>query len=115
MRLAEPERLAYLASVLDQETNMIQKIDRLKVNAKRENTIDHRIHMVDKMAEPMVWGAKGQNVTSVIVDTPDIVRARFLSEIYNRLALNSVDEEGRLKVLLDVKGVVSVSFSASSF
>ncbi len=62
------------------------------------------------MSEAMVWGTHGQNITSVIVDTPDIVRARFLSDVYHRLTKQTEDFDERLKVLLDVKHVVNVRF-----
>jgi IQ and ubiquitin-like domain-containing protein len=61
------------------------------------------------MAAPRLWAAHGQKIDSVLVDTPQIVRARFLSDLYHQLLKFEVPIDERLKTLLTLKNTAKVS------
>ncbi|ORX54713.1 hypothetical protein BCR36DRAFT_581599, partial [Piromyces finnis] len=99
----EPIRLAALANLLDQEAILIQKIDKLKQDANIENHERNINNLLNEMSSPKKWQTKKGIVE---VDTPSIIRARELKEIYQALNLNNISIDERLKVLLQVKYTV---------
>lgn len=55
--LPEQERLAALAVVLNNETRMLQTIDRLKIAAARENREARIRRTLERMSAPKAWPA----------------------------------------------------------
>lgn len=100
----EPARLAALANLLDQETALIQKIDRLKVQADEENHDRFVIGLLDRMASSKKWPVKTGGVC--YVDTPSTIRARELRDLYHALNVPLVSIDERLQILLHVKFTV---------
>ncbi|KAI8922997.1 hypothetical protein BC831DRAFT_404309 [Entophlyctis helioformis] len=98
MQYSEPARLAALADLLDQESALLQKIDRLKIAANDEN----RENAV--MASPKRWPCSDDSI--VLVDTPNTIRARELRDLYHALNLPLLSVDERLQILLHVKYTV---------
>lgn len=103
----EEIRLAKLADLVDQETALIQKIDRLKLAANKSNHEAYNRSLLEKMSCSKSWQTKDKKLI-ITLDTPSIIRARELKELYFALSRHSnctVDE--RLQVLLHVKYTVN--------
>jgi hypothetical protein len=103
----EPLRRTKLAELLEQQVQLLQKIDRLKISAVseiRQATINR---LLGKMSQPVSWRVKQGKGPEVQMDTPAILRARELKELYQAMMRYddaSIDE--RLQVLLHVKYTV---------
>ena len=99
-------RLAKLADLVDQETILIQKMDRLKLAAKADNHQHWIKNLLDRMSNAKQWKIE-DGKTAITLDTPSILRARELRDLYLALARHeqcTVDE--RLQILLHVKHTV---------
>eukprot|EP00833_Pecoramyces_ruminatium_P009847 jgi/Orpsp1_1/1183879/evm.model.c7180000087086.1 len=96
----EPIRLAALANLLDQEAILIQKIDKLKHDANIANHERNINNLLNEMSSPKKWKTKKGIVE---VDTPSIIRARELKDLYNSLNTQIISIDERLKILLQVK------------
>jgi len=101
-----PEEIqAQLAELLAKEVKLLQTIDRLKLNAAKENKQTRTKETLEKMASPQEWSvAAGED--HVEVETPFTIRAKQLVELYSGLCLPSLPREQRVDVLLHVKQVV---------
>ncbi|KAJ3316407.1 hypothetical protein HDU76_001833 [Blyttiomyces sp. JEL0837] len=101
---SEPARLAALADLMDQEAGLIQKIDRLRISANEENREKGIIRLLEKMSSPKKWPVyKGG---TVLVDTPNTIRARELRDLYHALNVRLLMVDERLQILLHVKYTV---------
>ncbi|KAJ3322583.1 hypothetical protein HDV06_002960 [Boothiomyces sp. JEL0866] len=101
LKLIEPARLAALADLLDQESALLQKIDKLKIEANEENKTKSTIRLLEKMASPKKWLCRDGKI--VQVDTPNIIRARELRDLYHALNFPLLTIDERLQILLHVK------------
>ncbi|KAJ3275210.1 hypothetical protein HDV01_000935 [Terramyces sp. JEL0728] len=101
LKLIEPARLAALADLLDQESALLQKIDKLKIEANEENKTKGTIRLLEKMASPKKWLCRDGKI--VQVDTPNIIRARELRDLYHALNFPLLTIDERLQILLHVK------------
>ncbi|KAJ3310841.1 hypothetical protein HDV04_004617 [Boothiomyces sp. JEL0838] len=101
LKLIEPARLAALADLLDQESALLQKIDKLKIEANEENKTKATIRLLEKMASPKKWLCRDGKI--VQVDTPNIIRARELRDLYHALNFPLLTIDERLQILLHVK------------
>ncbi|KAJ3350569.1 hypothetical protein HDU91_006235 [Kappamyces sp. JEL0680] len=90
LQLIEPARLAALADLLDQESALLQKIDKLKIDASIENREKSVVNLLER----------GQVVH---VDTPNIIRARELRDLYHAINFPMLSVDERLQILLHVK------------
>lgn len=102
----EPEERiqAQLRDLLHKQVKLLQTIDRLKIEAAKENKAIKTQTTLEKMASPKEW-----TVTSgekVEVETPFTQRARELVELYSGLCLPGLATEQRIDVLLHVKYTV---------
>jgi hypothetical protein len=104
MKLIEPARLAALADLLDQESALLQKIDKLKLEANVENRERGIVRFLEKISSPKKW-LSGNN-TIVHVDTPNIIRARELRDLFHALNFPMLTVDERLQILLHVKFTV---------
>jgi hypothetical protein len=93
-----------LADLLDQESCLIQKIDKLKIEANLENRDRGIAAMLEKISAPKKWVGRKNEV--VLVDTPNIIRARELRDLYNALNYPLLTVDERLQILLHVKFTV---------
>jgi hypothetical protein len=104
MKLIEPARLAALADLLDQESALLQKIDKLKIEANIENREKGIVNFLEKISSPKKW--LSGNKTVVYVDTPNIIRARELRDLFHALNFPMLTVDERLQILLHVKFTV---------
>ena len=104
LELPDTERLAKLANLLKQEAALLQKIDKLKLAANLEMKDKQAIKTLDQMAAPKGWALADGTVQSI--ETPNIVRARELRDLYKALTLNKATIDERLQILLHVKYTV---------
>ncbi|KAI8895709.1 hypothetical protein BC833DRAFT_529111 [Globomyces pollinis-pini] len=104
LKLIEPARLAALADLLDQESALLQKIDKLKIDATIENREKSIYKLLEKMSSPKKWLCRDNKL--VQVDTPNIIRARELRDLYHALNFPMLTVDERLQILLHVKFTV---------
>ncbi|NXW83480.1 IQUB protein, partial [Alopecoenas beccarii] len=91
------ERKAALCGLLDEEAQLIASIGRHKLNADEENQHKAILNFLDKCAQPKRWKAFDGKITEM--DTPNILRARELLEIYNSISMNDIPKDERIDVL----------------
>ena len=103
-QFTEPARLAALSDLLDQESALLQKIDRLKLAANEENREKGTVKLLEEMASPKRWKCSDDSI--VLVDTPSTIRARELRDLYHALNLPLLSLDERLQILLHVKFTV---------
>lgn len=103
---SEAARLTALADLLDQESALIQKIDRLKIAANEENRETGVITLLDKMSSPKKWHVNNKKGGVCLVDTPNTIRARELRDLYHALNIPLLSVDERLQILLHVKYTV---------
>lgn len=89
-----------MADLLDQESGLLQKIDKLKIDANIENRERGIISLLDRVAAPKKWLCDSK---IVLVDTPNIIRARELRDLYHALNFPMLSVDERLQILLHVK------------
>lgn len=102
---AEEKHEAF-AALLQEETNALQSIERLKMSAHREIQTEKNERMLELMAKPCQWQLSNGEVASV--QTPDTIRAKELLDVYRKLIGPIDDISKRLEVLLQVKWIVQV-------
>lgn len=103
--ISDAERRIAMQELLKKQTKLLQTIDRLQLQASKENRF-RKIHTVlNKMASAKVWGTNS-GTSTVNVETPFTVRARELRDLYDGLQLVGVGIDERLDILLHVKWTV---------
>lgn len=100
-KLGEEEKKAALKQLLEKEIELLQTIDRLKINASKENRELKIEHILKSMSDPKLWLRSDGRYTSVI--TPTTTRAEELMIIYNRLKQPNLSLADRLDALLNTK------------
>lgn len=111
-------------TLLQKHTQLLQTIDRLKLQANKANAapriaknlskvclalIGRKYLYLFKMAEPKTWGSAGTQVT-----TPYTQRAEELMVLYHALNQPLLTIDQRLDILLHIKWTVKV-FSPPRF
>ncbi|KAK2517028.1 Iqub [Columba livia] len=91
------ERKAALCGLLEEEAQLIASIGRHKLNADEENQHKAILNFLDKCTQPKRWKAYDGKITEM--DTPNILRARELLEIYNSISMNDIPKDERMDVL----------------
>eukprot|EP00760_Papus_ankaliazontas_P003395 PhM_4_TR11599/c0_g1_i1/m.25150 len=81
------------------ETKLLQTIDRLQLQASKENRTRKVETKLAAMAGEKKWG-------TVDVETPYTIRAKELRDLYNGLQMRGVSIDERLDVLLHIKWTV---------
>ena len=99
-----PERKAALIALLEQETYLIQSIERHRLNADELNYSDNVVKFLDKAAQPKFWRAYDGRRTEM--NTKYSLRAQELRDIYNTLQKKYLDQDERLDILLTLKHTV---------
>jgi len=99
-----PERKAALVGLLEQETYLIQSIERHRINADQINEEEFIMKTLEKAALPKFWRAYDGKLTEM--STQHTIRARELKELYSSLQMNYLTNDERLDVLLSVKETV---------
>lgn len=106
--LSPQHRQAALSSLMEQEAQLLQKIERLKQAAKKLNK-NAKIHaQLDAISAKKQWVLKDGR--SVYVETASVIRARELKELHAALRMADVTVDERLQVLLHIKQTVKVCF-----
>eukprot|EP00759_Apiculatamorpha_spiralis_P016856 PhF_6_TR2314/c0_g1_i1/m.4084 len=88
-----------LQELLKKETKLLQTIDKLQLQATKENRQRNVETTLNAMAGEKKWG-------TVNVETPYTLRAKELRDLYNGLQMRNVSIDERLDVLLHVKWTV---------
>jgi len=100
--LTAEQKKAAMKQLLEKETELLQTIDRLKIEANKQNREEKIQNFLKAMSDPKRWHLNSDG-RYVQVTTPNIMRARELMEIYNGLKDNHLSLEERLTVLLNIK------------
>eukprot|EP00758_Cryptobia_borreli_P013659 Tbor_TRINITY_DN5853_c1_g7::TRINITY_DN5853_c1_g7_i1::g.7039::m.7039 len=99
--LPEERRIAMM-ELLKKETKLLHTIDRLQLQASKENRTRRINHTLNKMSSAKIWG--DENTFNVV--TPLVVRAKELKDLYNGLDRTKISIDERLDLLLNVKWTV---------
>eukprot|EP00111_Clytia_hemisphaerica_P006283 TCONS_00018189-protein len=100
-----PERKAALVGLLEQETYLIQSIERHRINADRNNEEAHILRTLEKAGSAKFWRAYDGQVTQM--STQHTIRAKELKDLYGSLQMDYLTTDERLDVLLSVKQTVA--------
>jgi hypothetical protein len=100
--ISEAERRLAMAELLKKQTKLLQTIDRLQIQATKENRVRKINTVLNKMSSAKSWGTK----SAINVETPFTVRARELRDLYNGLQLTGISVDERLDILLHIKWTV---------
>lgn len=101
--ISDAERRVAMQELLKKQTKLLQTIDRLQIQATKENRFRKINTTLNKMSSAKVWGS---GVATVNVETPFTVRARELRDLYDGLQLTHIGIDERLDILLHVKWTV---------
>lgn len=91
---------------LAKEGYLLRKIDKLKADIHKERRTKRIDDMLCGMASPKRWLLKASG-DEIVVHTPASSKASTLRKLYNGLAGDIQDNEGRKKYLVETKDVVS--------
>ncbi len=103
-KMSEEDKKKALKQLLDKETELLQTIDRLKINASKLNKQDKIQKFLASMANPKEWKRSDDRYTEV--HTPFTTRAKELMDIYNGLKMTNIPLDERLDILLNTKWTV---------
>ena len=90
-----------LKQLLAKETELLQTIDRLKINASKINKQEKIQQFLKSMSDPKKWKRSDNRYTEV--HTPYTSTAKELMDIYNGLKTFPITLDERLMVLLHTK------------
>lgn len=99
--LSQLEKKLALKQLLDKETELLQTIDRLKINAGKVNKQEKIQQFLKSMSDPKKWERSDGRYTEV--HTPFTTTAKELMDIYNGLKTFPISLDERLMVLLHTK------------
>jgi len=94
-----------LNNLLKKETKLIQTIEKLKIEAHKENTKQRIMNTLKKMAAPKKWMVSDNKM--VITETPWTERAAQLMILYEGLRLRSIRVEDRQDILISVRDLIA--------
>jgi len=94
-----------LNDLLKKETKLIQTIEKLKIEAHKENTKQRIMNTLKKMAAPKKWRVSDNKM--VITETPWTERAAQLMILYEGLRLRSIRVEDRQDILISVRDLIT--------
>ncbi|WIA10090.1 hypothetical protein OEZ85_010297 [Tetradesmus obliquus] len=98
------DQQAALQLLLAKETRLLQTLDKLRVNARKETKALASQKLLGHLAQPKTWTLS--NGKKVMVHTPTTVRAAELQQLHRGLTLPGLSLDERLDVLLHVKWAV---------
>ncbi|XP_013863406.1 IQ and ubiquitin-like domain-containing protein [Austrofundulus limnaeus] len=98
------ERKAALCSLLEQETQLIASIERHRIHVHADNHDKIIKDFLDRSAAPHRWRAASGRLLEM--DTPHILLARELRDLYNNISMEPVDREQRQHFLMTLKDTV---------
>ena len=93
------EKQFALQELLKKETKLLQTIDKLQLQATKENRTRTVESTLAAMAGDKLWG-------TVNVETPYTIRAKELRDLYNGLQMRQISIDERLDILLHIKWTV---------
>jgi len=99
------EKQQMLNDLLKKETKLIQTIERLKIDAHKENTQQRIMNTLKQMAAPKKWRVSDNKM--VITETPWTERAAQLMILYEGLRLRSIRVEDRQEILISVRDLIT--------
>ncbi|XP_065667473.1 IQ motif and ubiquitin-like domain-containing protein isoform X5 [Hydra vulgaris] len=97
-------RKAALIGLLEQESYLIQSIERHRINANSENLQEHILLFLKKAAKPKFWRAFDGGKTEMY--TKNTLRAEKLRDLYNSLQMTYLTHGEREDVLCTLKQTV---------
>jgi hypothetical protein len=92
------------AALLAKEQALLGTIERLRAVANKENREKRISEFMSALAQPKAWSTSTGDV--VVVDTPFVVRARELRDLFLGLSEARIGRDERLELLLHVKYTV---------
>jgi len=104
--MTDETRSAAFARLLQEETDALQSIERLKMAAQQELEVSRNEKMLEMMAKPRLWQLSSGEVAQV--QTPETNRAKELLALYRELIAPVTTVEVRLDILLKIKWTVQV-------
>lgn len=99
-----PERKAALIALLEQESYLIQSIERHRLIADENNHTENVVNFLDRAAQPKFWRAYDGKKTEM--NTKHTLRAQELRDLYSSLQMKYLNQDERLDVLLTLKHTV---------
>lgn len=106
LNLQPEKRLESLAELLNKEASLIQQIDHLKTDVSVEMRERKIQSFLERVSSPKKWPVHNAKTLYTLVDTPSIIRARELRDLYTALVSTHATINNRLQVLLHVKYTV---------
>ena len=102
--MTEEQKSIAMKQLLEKEIELLQTIDRLKIQANKENREEKIQAFLKAMSDPKIWKRSDGRYTKVY--TPYTNRAKDLMIIYNSLKMKKVSLDERLDILLNTKMTV---------
>ena len=100
----EPERRRLLQELLQKETELLHTIDRMKIEAKKQNTEYRNDKDLDDLSKKKLWQLTNGEI--IKVRTPNSMRAKELRNLYRALKFEGVTADERIEILLLLKQTV---------
>ncbi|KAK8863566.1 hypothetical protein M9Y10_011252 [Tritrichomonas musculus] len=100
----EEERKRLLQELLQKETELLHTIDRMKIEAKKQNTEYRNDKDLDNLSKKKLWQLTNGEI--IKVRTPNSMRAKELRNLYRALKFEGVTADERIEILLLLKQTV---------
>ncbi|OHT11916.1 IQ calmodulin-binding motif family protein [Tritrichomonas foetus] len=100
----EEERRKLLQDLLQKETELLHTIDRMKIEAKKQNTEYRNDKDLDTLSKKKLWQLTNGEI--IKVRTPNSMRAKELRNLYRALKFEGVTADERIEILLLLKQTV---------
>jgi hypothetical protein len=100
----EEERRRLLQELLAKETELLHTIDRMKIDAKRQNTEIQNLRDLDRLSQKKLWQLTNGEI--VKVQTPNTLRAKELRNLYRAVKMDGITADERIEILLLLKQTV---------
>ena len=101
---SEEERKSLLQGLLKKETKLLHTIDRMKIEAKKQNSEEKNLKQLDILSKKK--DLQLINGETIKVRTPNTLRAKELRNLYKALKLTDITADERIEVLLMLKQTV---------
>lgn len=106
----EKELQDAMSALLNHETQALQTMQQLKLNAQRSVHEEKTMSMLSEMSKPHQWQLSRGEIANV--QTPETIKAKELLELYQKLLHPVTSVDVRIEILLSCKWAVSNHNSA---
>ncbi|KAH0788657.1 IQ calmodulin-binding motif family protein [Histomonas meleagridis] len=97
----EEERKRLLKELLAKETELLHTIDKMKIEAKKQNTEQNNFKKLDTISKKKMWQLTNGEI--IKVKTPNTKRAKELRNLYDALRSQGMSVDERISILLLLK------------